>query len=200
MAQAPHFFGYGSLVNRGTHCYGDIQRASLPGWRRVWRHATGLGYVALSAEPAAPENVIEGLVASVPQADWTALDCREMGYDRHDISRQCRVEVPLSKIEIYQMRPDLAAVPGPDHPIPLSYLDIVVEGYLEQFGRNGVARFFRTTDGWDAPFLDDRAAPIKARRRQADPSIYPLVDAWLEKIQQRTPHMEPREKSLTRAN
>ncbi len=33
----PHFFGYGSLVNRRTHVYDSAHRATLEGWRRVWR-------------------------------------------------------------------------------------------------------------------------------------------------------------------
>ncbi|MDX5384038.1 MAG: gamma-glutamylcyclotransferase, partial [Rhodobacterales bacterium] len=32
------FFGYGSLVNRATHDYGQARAATLPGWRRAWRH------------------------------------------------------------------------------------------------------------------------------------------------------------------
>ena len=40
--------------------------------------------------------------------------------------------------------------PQPKTPILLSYLDVVVQGYLAEFGEAGVARFFASTDGWGA--------------------------------------------------
>ena len=47
----------------------------------------------------------------------------------------------------------------------LSYVDVVVQGYLREFGEDGVAQFFATTDGWDAPILDDRADPVYPRHQ-----------------------------------
>jgi hypothetical protein len=45
------------------------------------------------------------------------------------------------------------------HPILLSYVDAVVQGYLATYGEAGAERFFATTEGWDAPVLNDRATP-----------------------------------------
>jgi hypothetical protein len=46
---------------------------------------------------------------------------------------------------------------------PRSYLDVVVQGYLNEFGEAGAALFFATTHGWDAPILNDRKAPLYPR-------------------------------------
>lgn len=59
------FFGYGSLVNRATHDYGQARPASLPGWRRAWRHTALRPVAFLTAEPD-PASTIEGLIAAVP--------------------------------------------------------------------------------------------------------------------------------------
>ena len=61
----------------------------------------------------------------------------------------------------------------------LSYLDVVVQGYLREFGEQGVQRFFDTTDGWDAPVLNDRADPVYPRHRTLNEQERALVDDML---------------------
>ncbi|MDX1785507.1 MAG: gamma-glutamylcyclotransferase family protein [Roseovarius sp.] len=158
-----YFFGYGSLVNRATHGYADPQPATLTGWRRVWRH-TDLRPVAYLTVVPDPDCVIDGLIAGVPGDDWQALDVREGAYDRIHATDQVRH--PLSH------RPQIALYTIPEgkhgratdaHPVLLSYIDVVVQGYLREYGQDGAQRFFDTTDGWNAPVLNDRAAPIYPR-------------------------------------
>jgi hypothetical protein len=64
----------------------------------------------------------------------------------------------------------------------LSYIDVVVQGYLREFGEEGVARFFATTDGWDAPVADDRADPIYLRHQTLTRAERALVDRWLDDL------------------
>ena len=101
----------------------------------------------------------DGLIAAVPGADWAALDAREHGYARitsggavtHDLS-------PAPDIAHYAVpRENICA--QEEHVILMSYLDVVIQGFLREFGTTGVARFFATTSGWDTPVLNDRAAP-----------------------------------------
>ena len=40
--------------------------------------------------------------------------------------------------------------PGDDHPLVLSYVDVVVQGFLAEYGIAGVGHFFATTTGWPA--------------------------------------------------
>lgn len=180
----PHayFFGYGSLVNRDTHDFADTRRARLRGWRRVWRHTTLRPVAFLTAVPDAGAE-IDGLIAPVPGADWPALDAREGAYIRASAAGQ--VAHDLSH------RPDIAVYTIPEghheaaeaaQPILLSYLDVVVQGYLREFGEAGVAQFFDTTHGWEGPVLDDRAAPRYQRHRRLSPEERALTDEHLDRV------------------
>lgn len=163
------FFGYGSLVNRRTHGYPDAARETVRGWRRVWRHSPLRPVAFLTARPD-PSTEIEGLTAAVPGGDWAALDAREAAYAR----------VPLpGGAQIYHIPDGLHGPATEAHPILRTYLDTVVAGYLAEFGEAGVARFFATTDGWDAPVRDDRAAPVYPRAQPADAAVTALVDRHL---------------------
>lgn len=174
----PHFFGYGSLVNRGTHAFADTHRATLHGWRRVWRH-TALREVAyLTAVPDAAAR-IDGLIAAVPNGDWAELDLREHAYDRVP-ARDVRHPLPAeTEIALYTIPEGKHAAPSARHPILLSYLDVVVQGFLTEFGEAGVERFFASTGGWDAPIADDRSDPVYPRARLLACAETSLVDAWL---------------------
>lgn len=72
------FFGYGSLVNRGTHDYAQAQKARANGWRRAWRSTPLRALCYLTAVPS-DGDYIEGLIAAPPGDDWAALDRRERG-------------------------------------------------------------------------------------------------------------------------
>jgi len=178
----PFFFGYGSLVNRATHGYGLARRASLRGWRRTWRYTGFRSGPFLTAVPCA-DSEIEGLVAQVPGADWRALDAREIGYARLPLGPELRLESADQFVtQIYAVPSEDVVEPLEREPILLSYLDVVVQGYLREYGAEGVARFFATTDGWDAPILDDRSAPRYPRHQRLDPKERGLVDRHLSEI------------------
>lgn len=179
----PWFFGYGSLVNRATHDYPRARGATLHGWRRVWVRTALRDVVFLSIHPA-PGHSITGLIASVPNADWAALDRRESGYARIDATPHVAHDAPASSIAAYQVPADQQRSDG-DHRILLSYLDVVVQGFAREFGEDGAAAFFDTTDGWDTPVLDDRAAPLYPRAQTLTRQERGLTDALLAQVQQR---------------
>ena len=168
------FFGYGSLVNRATQDYPGVKRATISGWRRAWRH-TGARKVAFLTAVPCPNTRIDGLLAEVPGGDWAALDAREWAYIRAPAE-------PGRGAQIYHIPADLHTAPSQTHPILLSYLDVVVQGYLNEFGEAGVARFFATTDGWEAPIINDRTAPQYPRAQQLSPDETALVDAMLSDV------------------
>lgn len=176
---APYFFGYGSLVNHTTHTYEDAQPARLRGWRRHWCH-TDLRPIAFLSVVQDADSVIDGIIAHVPGDDWDALDAREFAYNRvaaTDHVSHTKVE-PI-EISVYTARHDIGLPPDVRHPILLSYVDVVVQGYLAEFGEDGVANFFATTDGWDAPILNDRADPQYPRHRVLTDAEKQLVDHHL---------------------
>lgn len=178
----PWFFGYGSLVNRATHDYPQAQAATLNGWRRVWVRTELRDVVFLSIHPA-PGHRIDGLIASVPGADWAALDHRESGYARIDATAHITHSAQVSSIAAYQI-PQHSLRTGDGHRILLSYLDVVVQGFVREFGQAGAEAFFATTDGWDTPVLDDRSAPLYPRAQRLDAQETALTDRLLAQVQQ----------------
>lgn len=177
MDRAPYFFGYGSLVNRATHSYDDTYLATLEGWRREWRRVPGHDISALSVAPAREHDRIDGLIARVSDACWSALDAREAGYIREAASGVRHGCANAECIEVYRIVEE-----GEVAPIALSYLDVVVEGFLLEFGLDGVERFFATTDGWSAPLIDDRDRPLYPRKHHASHAVRSLVDIYLGEV------------------
>ncbi|MEO0380223.1 MAG: gamma-glutamylcyclotransferase family protein [Pseudomonadota bacterium] len=177
----PWFFGYGSLVNCATHDYPQAQTATLNGWRRVWVR-TALRDVVFLSIHRAPGHSIEGLVAAVPDANWAALDLREGGYARLEATRDVNHNSRATHIAAYQVPPEDVRTGG-DHCILLSYLDVVVQGFLKEFGEAGAEGFFATTDGWDTPVRDDRAAPLYPRAQMLTPAERSLTDRLLAQVQ-----------------
>lgn len=177
----PYFFGYGSLVNRSTHRYDDCHHATLQGWHRVWRHSTSRPVAILTAEPKSGVQ-IGGLIAAVPNADWQELDTREVEYDRVDTDGKTTHGLNLTAdIQTY-MIPEKPMAQPILKPIPLSYLDVVVQGYFREFGEVGVQQFFATTSGWDAPINNDRSNPIYPRHRVLTPHETALVDRMIAQV------------------
>ncbi|WP_299566823.1 gamma-glutamylcyclotransferase family protein [uncultured Sulfitobacter sp.] len=174
----PFFFGYGSLVNRDTHGYTNAARAQLKGWRRAWVRTPVRELAFLSVVPD-EDSVIDGLIAQVPNADWIALDTRETGYARLPSDRAVHHDLdPATQISHYSVPQETWVADG-DHRILLSYLDVVVQGYLREYGAQGVAQFFDTTDGWDTPILNDRTAPRYPRALTLSAQETALVDQHL---------------------
>ncbi|WP_339673304.1 gamma-glutamylcyclotransferase family protein [uncultured Roseovarius sp.] len=175
-----YFFGYGSLVNRASHSFAGAVPAQLTGWRRIWRHTDLRPVAYLTVVPDAHAE-IDGLIAPVPDADWPALDAREAAYIRAPAAHQVRHPLPhRPEIAVYTIPDGLHASPSQAHPILLSYLDVVVQGYFREFGTAGVQRFFDTTDGWDAPLLDDRNSPRYPRHQSLTDEERELTDRHLD--------------------
>ena len=179
----PAFFGYGSLVNLATHSYDDPRPAALPGWRRVWQR-TNLRKAAFLSVAPCPDTVLHGVIARVPGADWVALDQREAAYQRHDVTVTVHHDGPKAPTAVYQVKPAHLS-DAQDHPILRSYLDVVVQGYLQVHGEAGVAQFFDTTDGWDMPVFDDRTAPLYPRHQVLTAAETALVDHHLAAVMQK---------------
>lgn len=182
MARASYFFGYGSLVNTATHDFPDPRPARLSGWRRAWRH-TDLRPVAFLTAIRDAQSVIDGMIAHVPGDDWAALDAREWAYDRVPVTDRVshRLHDPV-EIAVYAVSEGRQQAPSRAYPVLLSYIDVVVQGYLRAFGPDGAARFFDTTDGWDAPVLNDRDRPKYARHQVLSTDETGFVDTQLARV------------------
>ncbi|MCB1359009.1 MAG: gamma-glutamylcyclotransferase [Maritimibacter sp.] len=178
----PYFFGYGSLVNRRTHSFPDARKARVAGWRRAWRKSPLRQRPYLTVVPD-PGSEVLGLVAKVPGADWAALDDREHAYERRDVTGSVTHTVGENiEVALYALTAAGQEDPGEDHPLVLSYIDAVVQGYLAEYGIDGVGHFFATTTGWHVPVLDDRAHPVYARAQVLSLAERDVVDAGLAAV------------------
>ncbi len=177
----PYFFGYGSLVNAKSHDYPNAQPATLRGWRRAWVASKDHGIVQLTGVRA-PDHHIKGLIAAVPGADWDALDKREGGYARLSASEHVEhsLEIP-AEIAVYSVE-TTHITPTDNHMILLSYLDVVVQGFHEVYGEDGVQHFFETTDNWHTPIVNDRDNPFYPRHQKLTKFQRELVDGNLKNL------------------
>jgi hypothetical protein len=168
------FFGYGSLVNRATHTHTLAVPARLRGWRRIWRHGFARNLAYLSAAPD-PDGEIAGLIAAVTANEWADLDQREAAYRRLPLDQENLSPMPdwAAKVHVYSI--DAAPKASQRQPILLSYLDVVLQGYLREFGPEGPADFCASTSDW-GPILDDRSAPLYPRHQRLGRSELGLVD------------------------
>ena len=103
----------------------------------------------------------------------THWDIREEGYARH--------QLPDPDMQIYVGRDDCIRW-DIKQPILLSYLDVVIQGFHEHFGEEGVSNFFATTDNWEHPILDDRDAPQYPRATTLTDFERALVDKGLKNL------------------
>ncbi|WP_069300843.1 gamma-glutamylcyclotransferase family protein [Neptunicoccus sediminis] len=170
------FFGYGSLVNAGTHNYQNLRPVTLQGWRRHWVQSSRRAVAFLSVTPD-PLSSISGLVADVGDIGWDALDQREAAYDRLVLD-----EEPLRGVAMYKASAAAVSPENLNHPILLSYLDCVVQGFHQVFGKDGVGDFFRSTSGWDTPILNDRATPLYPRAGLLSDTETALVDDHINMV------------------
>ena len=166
------FFGYGSLVNLQTHQYLNPRPTKIKGWKRKWVSSNIHDIAFLSVSPC-DLTILQGMRASTKNIGWKALDLRETGYIRHNLNN--------NEMQIYIGDPEYI-----DHeikkPILLSYLDCVIQGYYQHFGKEGVKSFFKSTENWDHPILDDRNAPQYARATILSKFELNLVDEHLERL------------------
>ncbi|WP_417410358.1 gamma-glutamylcyclotransferase [Hoeflea sp.] len=196
------YFGYGSLVNRATLSTGLVQahRARLKGWRRTWRPRPDMG-PDMGAAPGAtlPDGIkpsllsahraegfsIDGLLVIDFAVNLAGIDSREFRYHRRDITLSdlefaepghgLGAEIAL---HVYEARIEHPAAEGPA-PILRSYLDAVMQGFLREFGPDGLHRFVAETDAFHTPIHEDRAQPLYPRAVSLSPAEVELFDAVL---------------------
>ncbi|RAH97030.1 gamma-glutamylcyclotransferase [Acuticoccus sediminis] len=171
-------FGYGSLVNRNTlPPHVSAEPVSLKGWRRAWRassvaHAGGV--CALSVVPG--DDTIEGLLVTFDDDYRPVIDAREYRYDA------LAAEALGAGALIFRANAEADRFGDAGNPVHLSYVDVVIQGFLREFGEAGVERFMATTDGWHVPILDDRAAPRYPRAQQLTENERDLSDRMLRMV------------------
>ncbi|OYT17482.1 MAG: hypothetical protein B7C24_02355 [Bacteroidetes bacterium 4572_77] len=169
-------FGYGSLVNKSTWNFQtQMKQVELKGWTREWRQIVklqGKEICALSIAPQ-PTSSIQGILLMSNKSIHDTLNNREIGYQTLSLNPEtifppsCSNPIKISKetsdIITFAASESSKEWARKDAPILLSYIDVVVKGYFDLFGRKGVFDFFKSTKGWDLPILNDRKDPLYPR-------------------------------------
>jgi len=171
-----HVFGYGSLVNARTHAMRGLEAARLKGFRRVWQPSP-LRPVAFLTAVADAEGQVLGATAEVDPCGWAALDHRERAYRRHALPGPA---IGRTGVAVYAV--ERVETPRPEQPILMSYLDVVIQGFLEVHGVAGARDFFASTAGWETPVLDDRARPLYPLHQSLTGDECAVVDEGLASV------------------
>lgn len=187
---AQHYFGYGSLVNAGTRQPGEQGvRAVLTGWRRTWTHF----YDAPPRDPGRSLSIrkdpgcrIAGMVIELQDDALPRLDERERGYDRLELDGAAFELLngeSLDSVYVYRSRSFMPDNGLQTHPILRSYMDVVMQGYRDNFGDQGLEDLLATTDHWTGAVREDREAPIYPRAVTLRPGEHDLFDQALIRAQ-----------------
>jgi hypothetical protein len=185
------YFGYGSLVNRRTWSPGPIGawRATLAGWRRHWQPCDlggpALRDAALLSVHKDDACEIDGLLILDQAVNLAAIDRREARYDRIGIDRDAFRPaggdvIPAAlpaKIFLYVGRKSADA--RGEAKLLQSYLDVVLAGFLAEYGVAGIDRFMASTSGFGRPVIEDRARPLYSRAQTIDAGMARMFDARL---------------------
>lgn len=178
MPDTPQYiFGYGSLIEsqsrmRSWPPAADASPCVVKGIERGWFdrvETPGLGPTYLGAvhEDGCTCN---GVIFAISKEGLAAMDSRESGYIRLPI-KQADINMldgsdgaPEGDIWYYASTHRLPA--SPEFPIVQSYVDICVNGCLEQEAAYPLAKeakfaesFLKTTTGWSAWWVNDRLYP-----------------------------------------
>lgn len=186
---ARHYFGYGSLVNAGTRQPGeDAMLATLTGWRRTWTH-----FYDAPRDPGRSLSIredencqIAGMIVELQDGALARLDERERGYDRLELDGRCfRLSngEQLESVYVYRSRSVMPDNGLQTHPILRSYMDVVMQGYRDNFGEQGLANLLTTTDHWGGAVRQDRDAPIYPRAVDLRAGEADLFDQALQEAQ-----------------
>lgn len=189
-----YIFGYGSLIcpeSRSITNPGLAHKEPLPvtvqNVERVWSARTSSGYTAMGVRWSEGAECT-GILIEVSPQELKDLDKREANYNRRPIQLDNVDQVPFLdedefyeddhpvfdakesdedddnvKVWIYMQKDPMEA--DPSHPIPQSYVDIIIRGCLtisEDFARS----FIENTHGWEHEeehWVDDRDIPIYKR-------------------------------------
>ena len=170
------YFGYGSLVNLGSlrTPYISAHRATLKGWQRKWlsrpaepgSFATREGLAFLSVVKSA-DSEIDGMLITDHSSSLASLDKREALYSRVTIDavdmhmHDEDLDIPERFLYVADELPIVEN--SGETKILRSYLDVVMQGYLNHFGVEGIKRFYATTQNFELSILEDRKQPLYPR-------------------------------------
>jgi hypothetical protein len=196
-ARAQYIFGYGSLIERESRVatWPSAELASpvvVNGIARGWFDQTDVPswsptYVGGVAKTGANCN---GVIFPVTPAEFADYVQRETGYEPTKIDRSQITMLDGSSTppygDIWYFANTQQRFPSDEHPIVQSYVDVCLNGCLENEEMyplakeaNFAERFIKTTSNWGTPWINDRIYPWR-------PFVYVprafAIDALIQKV------------------
>lgn len=156
-------FGFGSLVNKNSiqSSILAMKNSKILGYKRRWIEpftVQGTVYRALGVVESGPFDFVHGVTIFVPKTTLQHLYTREASYRRlvvDAVDEYGNIDYATT-FETREAAPDEAR-------IPISYVATVAEGFVDQYGANGLDKFIDNTDGWEHGIIDDSDDPVYPR-------------------------------------
>ena len=187
------YFGYGSLVNENTLRTKYIASipAELKHWQRMWDIPTGVDFGAetvslLTARPS-KSHMTKGVIVFDLAKNLPDVDKREHNYDRRTIQHEdIDIDDEFRDLDcdffVYEAHKH-DNPPADNPPILQSYLDAVLQGFLNIYGETGVENFVASTANFHTPILQDRDTPRYPRSVSLSHRERELIDYFLRQNQ-----------------
>lgn len=187
------YFGFGSLVNRKT-LSPDIVDAipvALKGWRRHWQarpdepmQTTAVKSIALLSIHRDEKCEIDGLLIIDRLKNLPALDKRESHYHKQILTNEdfSRGNLGLNKYAHLRVHTYVSTARYSETQnvtLLRSYLDVVMQGFLGEYGEAGVRHFVETTSGFNLQIHEDRERPVYPRHQGVSAANAKLFDKIL---------------------
>lgn len=200
--QAQYVISYGSLMQDSSRLRtaphaGAARPVMVKGFQRGWfsrsqSHGLGTTYLGVVSDVTSSVNAV---IYQIDVKELAAFDRRERGYCRVAVApsavRLLAGERPAGQMWLYEVRPGEAVEADEDHPVAQSYVDIFLDGCIEQEERFHLAGFstqcVRTTFGWSANWVNDRVFPrrpsaFQPRATQIDQLLADELPAYWSQI------------------
>jgi len=159
--------------------YDDAVAASISSdsYVRQWCFRSNTGFTALGLVPSSSSKSSEevfGVLFPVTAEELRDFDHREQNYHRVALrstelsiltsygceqaqtrARQLLTDPAFVTSTVWTYIPDKVALPGPEHPVLTTYLDVCLIGCLDWGGEELAVQFLRSTHCWPEYHLDD---------------------------------------------
>lgn len=187
------YFGFGSLVNRKT-LSPDIVDAipvALKGWRRHWQarsdepmQTTAVKSIALLSIHRDEKCEIDGLLIIDRLKNLPALDKREIQYQKQnlfhdDLSGSTADLTKYTHLPVHTYVSTAGHGQNQNITLLRSYLDVVMQGFMREYGEAGVRHFVETTSGFNLQIHEDRKRPVYPRHQGVSATNAKLFDKIL---------------------
>lgn len=180
-----YLFGYGSLIDSASRAKTGETGISAPvhvqGFQRSWNVvAVQGGYMAVGILQD-QASWCNGVIVEVPVEELPKFDARERYYDRVLVPHESITvlsDLTLQDDSVWAYVVSEPGQPSESYPLIQSYIDVMLTGCLA-ISSEFATDFVTSTEGWHAPWVQDRSAP-RYQRAMTEVPAASEIDALLQ--------------------